>query len=188
MIMYPRCGIFIIKVIYYIYMKNYFLVLVGVVAVVVLMVMYVSGGAPAAPLSPEALNTSPLPATPAGGIVAPSVPQAPTGRTVVVKLSAQNKSGESGTATLTDVGGNTQVTIKVSGEPSGVSQPAHIHVGACPNPGAVKYPLSYPVDGASVTMLDVSLDALKAQLPLAINVHKNSEEAKVYVACGDVKL
>lgn len=167
-------------------MKNYFLILVGVVAVVVATVMYVSGGTAPAPVSPEALNTSPSAVTPAGA--APSAPQAPAGRTVTVKLSAQNNSKESGTATLMEVGGKTKVTLKLTGAPAGVSQPAHIHMGACPNPGAVKYPLAYPVDGASETVLDVSLDALKAQLPLAINVHKNSEEAKVYVACGDVKL
>ena len=62
-------------------------------------------------------------------------------RSVRVTLNAQNASGETGTAELEDIGNGTKVTIRLAGAPSGVPQPAHIHVGSCPNPGAVKYPL-----------------------------------------------
>lgn len=107
---------------------------------------------------------------------------------VTVTLSEQNDSGESGIATLMEVDGKVKVTIKLTGAPTGATQPAHIHVGACPDVGAVKYPLTSPVDGMSETMLDVTLAELKSELPLGINVHKSGTEATVYVSCGDLKL
>ena len=106
---------------------------------------------------------------------------------VVVNLSQQNAS-ESGTATLMEVDGKVKVALKLTGAPTGVTQPAHIHVGKCPDVGAVKYPLTSSVDGVSETMLDVTLAQLNSELPLGINVHKSVEEAKVYVSCGDLSL
>lgn len=107
---------------------------------------------------------------------------------ITVTLSEKNDSGESGIATLMEVDGKVQVTLAISGAPAGVTQPAHIHVGSCPDVGAVKYPLTSPVDGVSETVLDVSLDQLRSELPLGINVHKSATEVKVYVACGDLTL
>lgn len=116
------------------------------------------------------------------------VPTVAPANEVIVVLSEQNASGESGTATLMETDGKVKVTLKMMGAPAGVSQPAHIHTGACPDVGAVKYPLTSPVDGMSETMLDVTLAQLKSELPLGINVHKSNPEAKVYVSCGDLKL
>lgn len=107
---------------------------------------------------------------------------------ISVTLSEQNKSNESGTATLMEVDGKVKVTLKLTGVSSGVTQPAHIHVGKCPEVGEVKYPLTSPVEGMSETMLDVSLAQLRSELPLGINVHKSPTEATVYVACGDLSL
>lgn len=106
---------------------------------------------------------------------------------MTVSLGAQNDSGESGTATLTEKDGKTTVTLSLSQAPTDVPQPAHIHTGACPTPAGVVYPLTNVVNGASETVLDVSLASLKGQLPLAINVHKSGSEANVYVSCGDLK-
>ncbi len=103
---------------------------------------------------------------------------------VTVVLDPQNASGESGTATLKEVDGKVAVNLNLTGFVDGVSQPAHIHVGACPGVGAVKYPLSNVTNGQSLSYLDVSMDQLKSELPLAINVHKSAAEAKVYTACG----
>lgn len=109
-------------------------------------------------------------------------------RTMTVKLASQNDSRQAGEAVLTEVEGDkVKVVLSLSGAPTGVAQPAHIHAGACPTPGAVKYPLTSVTNGASQTELDVTLDELVAQLPLAVNVHKSSTEAGVHVACGDVK-
>lgn len=106
---------------------------------------------------------------------------------MTVALSAQNDFAEKGTVTFTEMNGKTTVAVDVFGASVvGSSQPAHIHVGACPNPGAIKYPLTNVVDGRSETILDVTLAQLKKELPLAINLHKSAAEAKVYVACGDL--
>ncbi|EKD46816.1 MAG: hypothetical protein ACD_67C00056G0006 [uncultured bacterium] len=107
-------------------------------------------------------------------------------KTITVALSAQNNSNESGTATLTDADGKTKVTIALTGAPAGITQPAHIHTGTCAVIGAVAYPLTFPVNGKSETVLNVTIDELLKKLPLAINVHKSASEASVYVACGDI--
>jgi len=105
---------------------------------------------------------------------------------VIVTLSAQNDSGMSGTATLTDMDGSTLVVLVLAGAPAGIAQPAHIHTGSCAEIGGVVYPLTFPVNGVSETTLGVSLETILAQLPLALNVHKSAEEVSVYVACGDL--
>jgi hypothetical protein len=105
---------------------------------------------------------------------------------IVIVLAEQNDSGESGTATFTQVDGKAVITLSMDGAPEDVVQPAHIHIGACPDVGGIQYPLLSPVNGASVTTLDVSVDQIFSELPLAINVHKSQPEASVYVSCGDL--
>ena len=106
---------------------------------------------------------------------------------VTVNLSAQNASGESGTATLTPQGDKTQVVIKLTGAPDGTQQPAHIHDGSCakldPKP---RVPLQNVVGGNSTTTLDMKLSDVMGKGG-AINVHKSAADAKTYVACGDMK-
>lgn len=105
-----------------------------------------------------------------------------------VTLSPINESGETGTATLSEVEGKVTVTVAMSGYPDdGVPQPAHIHVGECPEVGEVAYPLTPLENGESITELDVTLDQIKGELPLAINVHKSADEADVYTACGPLQ-
>lgn len=114
--------------------------------------------------------------------------QTPEGNEVVVTLSEQNSSGEYGTAALVEENGQLTVTLDLVGAPSGVTQPAHIHTGPCADIGGVTYALEFPVGGNSVTTLDVTLDQLATQMPLALNVHKSVSEAGVYVSCGDLSL
>ncbi len=107
-------------------------------------------------------------------------------KTLQITLNEQNKSGQSGKVVITEVNGKAKVLLNLTGKPSGVAQPAHIHLGSCATIGAVKYPLTSVATGTSQTMLDVSVDQLLAGLPLSINVHKSAAEASVYVACGDI--
>jgi hypothetical protein len=104
---------------------------------------------------------------------------------VTVDLSAQNESGESGTATFTQEGEKTKVVVDLSNAPSD-PQPAHIHAGTCaelnPQP---EYPLTNVEDGKSETTVDAPLSELQAE-DYAVNVHKSEAEADVYVACGDI--
>jgi len=146
--------------------------LIGLAAVVVIVIGYMS------------LNKS-NPAQPVPSIeetIMPALQQ------FTVTLSEQNASGESGTATLVEENGKVKVTLQLTGAAQDVTQPAHIHVGSCPDVGEVKYPLTSPVNGMSETMLDVSLDQLRSEQPLGLNVHKSTTEASVYVSCGDLAL
>jgi hypothetical protein len=106
---------------------------------------------------------------------------------VTVNLSAQNASGENGTATLTPAGDKTQVVIKLKGAPDATAQPAHIHDGSCakldPKP---RVPLQNVVSGSSTTTVDMKLSDIMSKGG-AINVHKSAADVKTYVACGDVK-
>jgi cytoskeletal protein RodZ len=105
---------------------------------------------------------------------------------LTITLNEQNGSGESGTATLTDLGnGMVRVDVTVSGQPADSSQPMHIHTGKCPNPGPVVYPLNDLVDGKSTTEITTTLETLLAS-PHALNGHKSAAELQVYVFCGDV--
>jgi Cu/Zn superoxide dismutase len=105
---------------------------------------------------------------------------------VTVTLKPQNNSGESGTATLTEEGSKTKVTVSVTGQPAGTPQPMHIHKGTCaqldPKP---TYGLPSLVDGKSEATVDVSLEDLQHG-EFAINGHKSAQEASVYVYCGEI--
>jgi hypothetical protein len=106
---------------------------------------------------------------------------------VTIQLKAQNGSGQAGTATLTDMGNNTtKVVVELTNSPAG-PQPLHIHDGTCANLTATpKYPLTSLANGKSETTLtNVSLSALLAA-PFAINAHKSTTEAAVYVSCGEI--
>lgn len=106
-----------------------------------------------------------------------------------VTLTAQNDSGQNGSAMLTEEDGKTRVILTLSDQPENTSQPAHIHLGICPTPGAVLYPLNPVVDGRSETVLNTSLaNLLNTSSELSVNVHKSEEEATVYMACGDIDI
>ena len=106
--------------------------------------------------------------------------------TWITDLNEQNDSGQSGTATLTQIGDDTQVDLDIS---AGTleSTAVHIHVGPCDNLGGVVYGLTSfeGGSGTSTTLLEgVSVnDLLKGNL--AINSH-NTEDAGIYTTCGDL--
>lgn len=108
---------------------------------------------------------------------------------IIVSLTAQNNSGEEGSATLVALeGGKTKVTLNLAGAPADIAQPAHIHSGSCANLGEVLYPLTSPVNGQSETTLNVALaEGILNRLPLSVNVHKSSSEVNIYYACGDIE-
>ena len=106
---------------------------------------------------------------------------------VNVKLGPLNSSGESGTATLSDVGGNkTKVVIAVTGQPANVPQPVHVHKGTCAQMDpAPAYGLTTLAGGKSETVIDQPLSSLQRER-FAINGHKSAQEANTYVFCGDI--
>lgn len=106
--------------------------------------------------------------------------------TMTIKLATQSNSGITGQATLVGKGEKTEVSILLSGAGAGHNFPSHLHQGACLTPGAIKYPLTNIVDSRSVTLLNVPLEEIEKQGPLALNVHQSATELKKYVACGDM--
>jgi hypothetical protein len=105
--------------------------------------------------------------------------------TLTVTLNAQNGSGESGTATLTQMGADVKVVIALKGAPA-TAQPAHIHDGTCASLKGVVYPLSNVVGGASTTTVKgLTIDKLLGGT-YAINVHESAADLAKYVACGNI--
>jgi hypothetical protein len=105
---------------------------------------------------------------------------------ITLTLGAGRDANQPGTATLIAQGNQTQVVLNIQPGAAGVAQPAHIHEGACPGVGTVKFPLTNVVDGKSVSTVNAALaDVLKGDL--SINVHKSTSEASVYTACAPLK-
>jgi hypothetical protein len=105
---------------------------------------------------------------------------------VTVELAEQDGSGESGTATLTAMGGETRVVLELT-NPTTDSQPAHIHEGSC-GPALNPEPLHGLLNvaqGRSETVVKRPLSELTAG-GLAINVHESNDALDVYVACGNL--
>lgn len=116
---------------------------------------------------------------------APSPSATPQVLTVV--LSENSNSGENGTATIKEVENKVVVSVELTGQPKDTIQPMHIHKGSCPGVGDVLYPLTNAVMGKSETTLNVTMEALLAQKPIAINVHKSTKQPTIYFSCGDIK-
>jgi hypothetical protein len=103
---------------------------------------------------------------------------------VTVPLNAQNGSGQSGNAVITEENGQVKITVDMNNS-SAQSQPADIHFGSCANPGQVKYVLTDLNHGHSETLLDISIHDLHLGT-FSLNVHKSDKEADGFTACGDV--
>lgn len=114
------------------------------------------------------------------------VEEKPAPQKLVVPFGMQNNSGQVGNAVFRERDGKVLVEVYVFNAPKDILQPAHIHEGSCPNPGAVKYPLASLANGQSETTLDVTLEDILSHLPLAVNVHKSEKEAGTYVSCGNI--
>jgi opacity protein-like surface antigen len=106
--------------------------------------------------------------------------------TLTVALQQQNASGESGTATLTQMGADLKVVISLKGAPATTPQPMHIHDGTCADLKGVAYPLTNVVGGKSTTTVKgVTIDKLVGGT-YAINVHESAANLGKYVACGNI--
>jgi plastocyanin len=129
-------------------------------------------------------QNSPSPSTTPGTTITPS--PTPITPEVRVVLDQQNKSNEIGEATLSERLGKAHVVLVLNNAPT-TAQPAHIHMGSCAKLGAVKYNLNPVTNGRSETDLEVSLAEVLSNQPIAVNVHKSTQQVNTYVSCGDVK-
>jgi Cu/Zn superoxide dismutase len=117
----------------------------------------------------------------------------------MLELTPSRDSGVSGTATLTEVGGQLQVQLNAQGLPEdGVEHIAHIHTDAsCADDradqgGPVEFPLEDVVAqgnaGSSTTTLDTTLSDLSDGTERYVNVHAENtgEGVPPGVACADL--
>ena len=105
---------------------------------------------------------------------------------VTIALNAQSDSGQSGWATLTSRGEQTEVVLSL-GAGDLQTEAVHIHEGSCGDSlGSVAHPLSSFVGGfgGSVSMVDATLASLRTG-GFAVNSHKAGEPA-VYTSCGNI--
>ena len=109
------------------------------------------------------------------------------GDTLTIALDEQNDSGQSGWATLSDRGADTEVVLSLS---TGTmeTKSVHIHTGQCGDAlGGVSKGLTSFIDGsgASITLVEgVSLDSLLTG-DFAINSH-NAQTGSIYTSCGHI--
>ena len=104
---------------------------------------------------------------------------------VTIALGEQNSSGQSGWATLTGRGSNTEVVLSIS--PGAMeSELLHIHSGTCDNPIGVIYGLTSIAGGASVSTLNATLASLTRTGILAINSHQKGKPT-IHTACGNIQ-
>ncbi|MBC5804699.1 MAG: CHRD domain-containing protein [Candidatus Eremiobacter antarcticus] len=108
-------------------------------------------------------------------------------RDITLRMHSQHRSGESGTATLTDLGGNqTRVVIHVDSENTTGDQPAHVHPGTCKHLNPIpRYVLHNVVLGRSNTVIDAPMSKLLGG-HWSINVHESKDNLKRYVSCGTI--
>jgi len=115
------------------------------------------------------------------------VNNAMSAHSMTINLGAQNGSKQDGQAFLNDTSSGLRVKVQVKNEPSGASEPAHIHQGTCAklNPAPWKG-LSNVVGGVSVTTIpNLTLAELK-KAHYAINIHESAAHLTHYVSCGDL--
>jgi Cu/Zn superoxide dismutase len=102
--------------------------------------------------------------------------------TLELQLSEQSGSGQSGTATLTEVDGDrTRIVIELANPPQ-TPQPSHVHPGSCDDLGPPVAGLSNVVDGKAETVVDMTLDELRTG-KLVVHAHKSAQEYDTSVAC-----
>ncbi len=108
--------------------------------------------------------------------------------TLKIRLYAQNRPGETGTATLEQVAGGVKIVIKMAGGQNG-TQPVHIHTGTCAKQNPIpKYRLTDIVRGSSTTTLSgITLgDLLLGRY--VIDIHESSADTTRYVACAPIAM
>ena len=110
-------------------------------------------------------------------------------RQISLTTRSLGSSGVLGGAQLTEINGKIKVNAGAVSSDVTTPMPVHIHSGTCSDVGTlgpIVYSLNPIVNLLSETVIDATFAKLKSQLPLALNIHKSSAEAGVYVACGEI--
>ena len=101
-------------------------------------------------------------------------------------LNAIGGSGESGCATPHAVMGSILLGLKVTGEPKGAVQPAHIHRGKCGSNGPVVIPLTNVVNGMSSNKIPMAKWKTVNHGGYYINIHESKDNIPHIVSCANI--
>ncbi len=106
-------------------------------------------------------------------------------------IEAVGDSGASGTVTLTDADGETEVTVTISGMDEG-TYANHIHAGSCAVPGDVVHPLDaveVGADGSATVTTTVSATVEELAAGYYYTVHVGGEDDPGEAAgCADFEI
>ncbi len=97
---------------------------------------------------------------------------------ITVQLDAQNNSEVSGTIVFSGDAGKTKAVLLTSN----VTGTVAVYSGSCGKLGPVKYALPAVQSGRAEAVLDVSIEDMINEVPLAVSVQRGN----VSVACGDI--
>jgi LPXTG-motif cell wall-anchored protein len=116
--------------------------------------------------------------------LAVSASSASAQQAIVVQIGpGRDEASASGTATLTPMGNQTQVVVRVT--TSNPEMIGHIHRDECPGVGPVVFPLTNTRGGTSTTMIDAPLSQVLAE-GKSVNLHKSPDQSGIYVGCGTI--
>jgi hypothetical protein len=101
-------------------------------------------------------------------------------------LAAIGGSGESGCATPRALGTGIVLGLKVTGEPAGADQPAHIHRGKCGSNGPVVLPLTDVKNGMSTTPIPFAKWKMFNHGGFYINIHESKDNIPHVVSCANI--
>lgn len=118
----------------------------------------------------------------------PAAQKPPLAGDIFVDLWEQNNSGESGRAGLVFLKDRIELGLDLSGAPYGDLQPAYIHHGTCDKLGSLFNRLTFPATGSSNSILQISPESFRKELPLVIDIRKSFKDEEVIIACGEIKL
>lgn len=110
----------------------------------------------------------------------------PTANRLEIEFEELNDSGLSGIATLYEAGGQTIVELELEG--TGDEHPVHIHEGTCDDiqPESAYNLENVGRDGASTTLIDVSLPEL-IEGDYVIDLHLAPDQLGLLIACAGIE-
>jgi hypothetical protein len=103
-----------------------------------------------------------------------------------IAMHALNGSWQNGSSTITDHGGTVLVSVRINGESSSASEPAHIHFGHCPIIKAVPaYNVGPIVKGKATSVVNLTWAEINSG-KYVVMVHKSPMAMGTYVSCGNI--
>jgi Cu/Zn superoxide dismutase len=105
---------------------------------------------------------------------------------ITIAMHELNNSGQNGTATITDMGGEVRVTVSVAGEPESASEPSHVHFGRCPKIKAIPaYNVGPILKGKATSVVGLTWTEINSG-KYVVMLHESAAALGTYVSCGNI--